>query len=134
MDEMNQTLKKIDRKMKTFYKKNRFLYDAWKATYTVDDTGSRSSAITGSVGTGETKVIANITYNSSSPITIDLSGSTVDLDFMLLKNGVLVGSIYTVASGTVVSTTLGNIAPDGNELRTKNMSNTSAGVYKLKVL
>ena len=130
---VNQVLDKVRRKMRTYRKTNRLLFDMFTATDTIDDFGhgKTGSTISGSVGVGETKQVVLITYDAAAGITMQNTG-VVLLDFSLYLAGTAQGTPISVAAGTTVTTTMGALATDGNELRVHNGAAT-AGTFKVTI-
>lgn len=130
---VEETLDKIRRKMSTYRKTNRLLFDMFTEVDKIDDFGhgGKSSDISGSVNAGETKVVASpiYPYNAGANITLQNTG-TVPLTFTVYLGGTPQGTGVTVNAGTTLTTTWGALAASGDALMVTN-SNGVPGSYKV---
>jgi len=131
---VNDTLEKIRRKMRTYRKTNRLLFETFQATDTVDDFGHGGTKgnVSGSVNFSSTVLAATITYAAEAPVTLQNTGATA-LSFQMYKSGAPIGTAVAVAAGTTVTTTMGNMAPDGDSIYVTNNSTAGTGSYNVTV-
>jgi hypothetical protein len=133
---VKQTLEKIRRKMKTYRKTNRLLFDMFEAVDVTDDYGqggSSSNTISGTVGMGETKqAIPLDTYTATQAITLNNKG-TVALIFIAYLQGTAVGTSITVAPGISIKTRLGTLASNADAIFVQNTNTTVVGSYSVSL-
>jgi hypothetical protein len=133
---VKQTLEKIRRKMKTYRKTNRLLFDMFEAVDVTDNYGqggSGGNTISGTVAAGETKQAIPVDpYIATQAITLNNKG-TVALLFTAYLQGVAMGTPLTVAAGTSTKTTLGTLANNANAIFVQNTNTTVAGSYSVSL-
>jgi hypothetical protein len=131
---VKQTLEKIRRKMKTYRKTNRLLFDMFEAVDVTDDYGhgaSGSNTTSGTVSIGETKLAMPITnYSADLPIKFTNKGP-VSLVFTAHLQSTVVGTPITVLAGSSTATTLGAIATNLDNIYVQNTSTTMVGSYSI---
>ncbi|MFP5042307.1 hypothetical protein [Parasediminibacterium sp. JCM 36343] len=132
LDDLDDILDKIRQDMRSYRKTNRLLFETFEATDVLDvyGKGSSTSVYSGSLNAGESKAVTTFVYASSTPVTLE-STSKQAVDFQLYKKGVAVGTAFTVQGNTAATTTLGNIAADGDALFVKNNSTTGGASWKV---
>ncbi len=120
---INQTLDKIRRKLNTYRKTNRLLYDMFEAVDVLDSFGqggSASNTISGTIGAGETKQAIPITaFAATTPVKL-LNKGTTTLAFIAYLNGVANGTLVTVPAGATVQTNLGALANNADAIYVQN--------------
>lgn len=131
---VNDTLEKIRRKMRTYRKTNRLLFETFAATDTIDDFGHGGSGgtVSGTVNFSSTVLAANISYNGSAAVTLQNTGAT-PLNFQMYKSGAPIGTAITVAAANTAPSTMGKMAPDGDSIYVINNSTTSTGSYTITI-
>ncbi|HRH59481.1 MAG TPA: hypothetical protein PL045_02875, partial [Chitinophagaceae bacterium] len=132
LDNIDDILDKIRRKMRTYRFTNRLLYDTFVAIDKIDDTGAHHSAITGDLAAGQTVAINAIAYDAAATLKLQSTG-TGALDFQFTLSGSPSGSIITVAGGSTVTILMQNMAPAGDSITVKNNSSVE-GNYRITVL
>ena len=127
--DIDVTLNKLRRKMNTYRYTNRFLFDAFTAVDSVDDTGSHK-ANEETVGAGETQTALSFMYDAAATIGFENTGITL-LTFTMYNKGVAVGTPLPVPKGNTIAVKIGDIAPAGDEWKVTN-NGSSAGSYIIK--
>ena len=128
--EADKILVRIRRKMNTFRTTNPLLFDTFTAVDKIDDTGSHKSKET-VAGAGKTVSIATFVYNAATTLSLTNTG-TEKLSLSVYKNSVHTGTTAEINAGETLSSTLGNMAPDGDELQLTNTgSNTGSYIFSM---
>lgn len=132
IDAVNQILEKIRRKMRTYRKTNRLLFDTFTATDTIDDLGhgGSSGSVSGTVNISTTTLAANITYGADDVVTLQNTGAA-PLSFQMHQTGTPIGTAINVAAGTTITTTMGNFASGGDSIYVTNASTNATGSYTI---
>lgn len=124
LDNIDDILDKIRRKMRTYRFTNRLLYDTFVAIDKIDDTGAHHSGVSGTANPGETKLVTNIDpFDTATTIKLQNKG-TKALEFAVHKSGAATGSAISVAGGSTLNTTLGAFASEGDSLYVHNTTDT----------
>lgn len=133
--ESRTLLKKMDGYVDSYRFDNVDLWEEYQLARAIDDnpSGGGALALEGTINpmTPNVLIADEITYNAATPVAIENNG-TVDLAFALANNGTLSGAWVTVNPGITHNTTMGAMAPSGNELRGQNNTG-SPGTYKITI-
>ncbi len=125
MEQTDDLLKDIDGYVETYRFENVSLWQEYFLARAIVDSGSGGGGAeeySESVNSGEQKKVAEITYNAATPITIEVSGTS--LNFGLANSGMLTGGWMGVSPGSEFVTTMGAMGPSGNELVVYNPTGT----------
>lgn len=123
MEQADDLLKDIDGYVETYRFENPSLWEEYFLARAIVDTGGGGGgAEEGTVNPGQQLKVADITYNAATPVTIEVSGTT--LNFGLANGGALTGGWTGVSPGSEFVTTMGAMGPSGNELVVYNPTGT----------
>ena len=106
------------------------LFDGYYASRGIDAPGSGSGSVSsGTVNSGETKVVRSITFDSAMNLKIENTGGTT-LVFMLFLAGAQVGAALTVSAGNTENHLITDLHTAGDALMVRNPDGT-AGSYRV---
>lgn len=117
MKKTDALLLKLDGYVDSYRFENPDLWQEYQlARAIVDNTGGGNGGeqYSESVNPGQQKKVADIEYNPATEITIEVNGAM--LQFALFTSGIQQGGWINVNPGNEFSTTLGDMAPAGNEI------------------
>lgn len=133
MDKTDALLTDIDGYVETYRFENTELWEEYFLARAIVDSGSGGGGgddYAGNINPGQQLKVADITYNAATPVTIEVSGTS--LNFGLANSGMLTGGWNGVSPGSEFVTTMGAIGPSGNELVVHNPSGTP-GSYTVTI-
>ena len=130
---------KLDGKIDLFKSDHLEEWEEYQAARGIDDTGSSGSGsgsqqFTGTVPANDQNKVADITYNASTPVVIEVT-SGLSLHFVLTPagGGPATGAGLTVNNGETKSTTLGDLGPSGAELWAQNTDPASPADFDVTI-
>ncbi len=106
------------------------LYDGYYACRKIDDAGSSGGSVSsGTVNSGESKLVRSIVYDAAINLKLENTGA-VDLLFLLMESGAQVGTALSVAAGDTQNHPITDLHTSGDSLMVRN-SSLSTGAYKV---
>ena len=133
MKKADDLLLKMDGYVDSYRFENPTLWSDYQLSRNIIDAGGGGGGddeYSESVNPGEQKKVAEITYNAATPVTIEVSGTS--LNFGLANSGMLTGGWTGVSPGSEFVTTMGAMGPSGNELLVYNPTGTP-GSYTVTI-
>jgi len=131
----------IDGFVNTYRFENPVLWEEWYLARNIINTGGGGGnggggnpvlEFSGTLPPMVKEVKGPITYNASTPVVLQ-NNSNVSLSFQLQQSGALTGMPKTVPPMSSINTTLGDMAPNGNEIQITNSDMTQSASYKVTI-
>lgn len=132
-------LEKLDRYVDSYRTDNIDLWDEYQLARAIDNptgggggAGSTQQEFTGTVPPMNNQLKGPVTYNAATPVALQ-NNSNVTLGFQLQQSGAPMGMMTNVPPMSTSNTTMGTMAPGGNEFRIINYDPMQSAAYKITV-
>ena len=130
MVELHELIDKIDIEMNLLEFDFTTLFDGYYACRKIDDAGSSGGSVSsGTVSSGESKLVRSIVYDAGINLKLENSGA-IDLLFVLMESGAQVGLKLMVPAGDTQNHPITDLHTSGDSLMVLN-SGLSTGAYKV---